>query len=212
MRKTRNIFKFLFFALAICLLMFCEKDVAPYSDNTPPPPTPTAINLIANGSFEDSVGNVSFKKWFGHCNQYPINWDSITSMKYFEYDSVQNTPQGGGKWALKISGFQQSIYAMAYITGYSGTNVFELNFWAKCIYSVANPGKACIQILSPSWPTGYQKCLQLDTTNVWKKYTLKDTLVTQPNDTIIIMLWNGSSGPTSPPFYFDLIEFKKTNP
>jgi len=120
----------------------------------------------------------------------------------------QDTPPGGGSWSLKLQSFQQSFvnYAETYITGQSGTDIFELRLFMKQLYGVPLGGVK-VMVLSQN-QVSQEKYFYPDTT-IWKSYTFTDTLTTQPSDTIVVRLWAGSIGPSSETVWFDIVELKK---
>lgn len=180
----------------------CTKDEAPVY---PTPPTPTASNLISNGSFESTT-----QGWYRHySNNYPPPWYQIdtnsvppSGSHYFQYK--QDAPTGGGNWSLQVNGgvtFQQATMALAVITGQSGTGVYQLSAWSK----LGGCSSIGIAKKSSNLYTGWKYVNISDTAQTWKKYILTDTLTISATDTILIKIsvGDGCIG------FFDLIELNR---
>ncbi len=183
---------FLFLLVTIPFLTNCNKDNNGNSNNT------TYQNLIQNPSFEDSTGQQSLEGWI-------ISDSALTSF-------FQNTPPNGGGWSLELeAGSTQGPtalegFAETYITGQTGTNIYQLTVWMKSLTDW--PGGISFGVLSQNQLL--QKKEIIDTATTWTQYALIDTLITQVNDTILIHLSAGSLGPfgSQNSILFDLIVFK----
>jgi hypothetical protein len=180
----------------------CDKDVAPFED---PLPNPASINLIQNPSFEIG-GQPSLQGWY--VNSPPAPWaipDTAQGNPVF----INDVPGGGGNWSVKLTSPGQTPcdYLTATVSGQSGTNIYHLTVWAKCIAPWANSN-----IALGTWvpQTAYWKTVSLDSSTTWKKYSLSDTITTQSADTIMVRLQSGCGGPAGGTYLFDEIMLEKS--
>ena len=102
---------------ACCIFYTCKKDNS-IEDSTPSPtPTPSAQNLIQNGSFETG-GQPTTQGWYHYYSwKNPPPLQQIDTNTYFKYK--QDAPGGGGNWSLKIFGGEmfQGARSSVYRTG-----------------------------------------------------------------------------------------------
>jgi len=198
----------LFLLAANAGLSGCETDKefpTPISTQTPAP-VDTCItntspqNLIKNPGFECKCnGQPTLQHWYDDYGDLVGDTSTLLS---------QDTPPGGGSWSIKLQSYVQSFvkYAETYITGQSGTNIFELRLFMKPLYGFLLGGVE-VMVLSQN-QVSQEKFFYPDTT-IWKSYAFTDTLTTQPSDTIVVRLFAASVGPAGETAWFDLVEFKK---
>jgi len=155
-------------------------------------------NLISNSSFDDSTGQLLCKSWYDRCG---VECDTTICNCFTCF--YQDSPPGGGSWSIGAEG-GWVIWSVAktYITGQSGTNIYELNFWMKDTGNVSST--VSIRILSQGQIT-HEKSF-IPAANIWTYFTLIDTLTLQPSDSIEVQFsmsgtqWTGGVGK------YDLVE------
>jgi len=164
-------------------------------------------NLIQNPSFETKDGQADYSGWVN------ILWLADST---YRPSLVGDVPPGGGSGALPLPpGITQGTiyegYAETYITGQSGTNIYQLKGWMK---NIDWTGYISIGVLSqePQYTqfAPLKKYVSSNSAN-WTQYTLTDTITTQSNDTIVVRLSTDMTpiGFESQKVLFDLIELKK---
>ncbi|MBW8050985.1 MAG: hypothetical protein FVQ77_11740 [Cytophagales bacterium] len=162
----------------------------------------TAQNLIINESFE--------------CNGKPVTvgWDGYVLDD--STDIVQDAPPNGGIWSfwLGATWIPWGEWAETYITGQSGTNIYQLEAWMKS--ETGWKGSLTIGVLEqkgqffPSQLTQEKEIFDKPISNIWAKYTLTDTISTQPTDTIVVRISaGGCQNCYDMKTYFDLIKLIK---
>ena len=160
-------------------------------------------NLISNSSFESNM-QLNCQSWYDECGNELINQCDSTSVYCqagFYQDSPLNIPEE--LWCLKLTASMLPGEGLAetYITGQSDTNIYKLEFWMKSPDWI---GSASIGIISQNQFTANKTIA--DTTSIWKKFTLIDTISTQATDTIAVHLSAGSGDFCICTSYFDLID------
>lgn len=215
MKNHLTMNKLIFILLTCCGIFFiCAKDEPTNSTSTSsskPTQSSTLQNLIANPSFEVSA-QASASNWYCSYSSplilKPLNsCISQQSGNDSLYKFTKDAPTAGGQWSLFLKGYSQSPPTQAYtfITGQSGTNIYQLTFMAKTM-DYSGGSKIYIQILNQN----NSQLLIHANTSQWKQYTLTDTLTTSSQDTIKVMFECGGPGLAWGSFLFDLIELKKT--
>lgn len=187
--KMRNLFIILSF-LAF-LLTSCEDDSTnPINNND---------NLIANLSFETSENKPDYSNWTGNAFVYDSNFNKIDPI-------VQDAPDGGGKWCVQIEPmwYPEEGYTETSITGQSGTNVYELTGWFKAINWHSTMSLRQYrngELISEKSIT--------DTSSVWTKLAMIDTLTLNATDIIKVHLSAGSTEIATGKVRFDLVKLVK---
>jgi len=168
-----------------------------------------AQNLISNPSFEIS-GQLSCISWYEQCGrELTFLCDTIFPDTVCGAQFYQDAPVGGGNWSLEIigTGNNPPSYAETYITGQSGTHIYELSIWMKDSGDAF--GAASINIISQGQLSS-GKSVSADSVS-WALFTLSDTLTLQPSDTIVVFLSVVAPGPLMGSIFFDLVELKKND-
>ena len=210
----------LFSLLAVIafLLNSCEKDEAIPEDNPPPPPEP-AVNLISNPSFEDASGQPNLQGWWesGQWNMaYDPNFIPADTALSGSVDGIHysnDIPNGGGIWSIQLtSAHWEGRNILAFITGQSGTNIYNLTLQAKRtpwnILATVPTGTA---IGIDKWSSSSAfSFVYLDTIQQWKQYVYCDTITTLPTDTIVIYIHSYAGQMAKTDYLFDKIEVYKT--
>ena len=174
--------------IAVIVFIFdcsCNKDPIIYSQN-----------LIKNPSFEIN-GQTTLQNWV-------VSDISLTSFS-------EDVPKGGAKWSLELmSGSTQGSGAFigkieTYITGQSGTNVYQLSVWMKSLNKW--PGSVAIGTFSQN--QFIQQSITGGETQSWEQFILTDTLTVEKSDTIAVILSAGTAPVASGRVRFDLVQLKK---
>jgi len=197
----------LFLLAANAGLSGCETDKAIPTPTTMPITTPAPVDTcITNTSPQNLIKNASFE-----CDGQATkqNW-VVGGTSSFS----QNTPPSGESWSLQLTGgdtwgFFPMGSAMTYITGQSGTNIYQLKVWMKGIDNWGG-SSSTISTGIVSRKLVMQEKVVSDNPTKWTLYSLTDTITTQPVDTIFVLFTAGSCNlcPTHQVLY-DLVEFKK---
>ncbi|PCH66472.1 MAG: hypothetical protein COC01_07935 [Bacteroidetes bacterium] len=163
-------------------------------------------NLITNSTFADTNFQINCQNWYDACgNELIISCDTTT---YCQVSFFNSTPTFTDVWSLQLEGgFPQEGIAETYITGQSGTKVYQLKYNMKSDTTLSgdySTGFASIGTGSQNQFTA-SKTLS-DTTSIWKQFSFTDTLTTQATDTISVRLSAGICDFCINIVYFDLIE------
>ena len=163
-------------------------------------------NLISNWQFQYPDMQPRCDGWFNSCGEELIN--HCDTNLYCFVGLINQSPSliPENIWSLKVkTGFPQEGFAETYITGQSGTNIYELKFWMK---ATDWQGGAKIGINTQN--QFIDSKILIDTATFWKQFTFIDTLTTQSSDTITIRLTAGSGDFCfCPPVNFAFIELTK---
>lgn len=141
-------------------------------------------NLISNSSFQYPNMQPRCDGWFNSCGEELIN-HCDTNLSCF-VGLINQSPSliPEDIWSLKIkTGFPQEAFAETYITGQSGNNIYELKFWMK-----ATDWKGGARIGLNTQDLFIESKSLIDTTTLWKEFSLVDTINTQLSDTITVRL------------------------
>ncbi|MBP7273026.1 MAG: T9SS type A sorting domain-containing protein [Saprospiraceae bacterium] len=163
-------------------------------------------NLISNWQFQYPNMQPRCDGWFDNCGA-ELTTHCDTNLYCF-VGLINQSPSVIPEdiWSLKvITGFPQEGFAETYISGQSGTNIYELKFWMKATdwYGGAKIG------INTQNQFATSKTL-IDTAAFWKQFTLIDTLTTQSSDTITVRLTAGSGDDCiCPPINFAFVELNK---
>jgi hypothetical protein len=163
-------------------------------------------NLISNWQFQYPTMQPRCDGWFNSCGE-ELTAHCDTNL-YCNVGLYNQSPSliPEDVWSLKVkTSFPQEGYAETYITGQSGTNIYELKFWMKATnwQGGAKIGTTTQDLFTES------KAL-IDTAAFWKQFTLIDTLTTQGSDTITVRLTAGLGDfCVCPPINFAFIELTK---
>ena len=150
---------------------------------------------------------IKCQDWYDACgNELTISCDTFLNCQVgFFNESPSVLPED--IWSLQLeAGFFSDGFAETYITGQSGTQIYQLEYWMK----------------SPNWTgsaslgTGTQNQFTAshtlsDTTSTWKQYSFIDTLTTQTSDTIAVRLSAGTGDFCVCTSYFDFIVLTVTD-
>ncbi|MCP4551631.1 MAG: T9SS type A sorting domain-containing protein [Bacteroidetes bacterium] len=163
-------------------------------------------NLISNWQFQYQNMQPRCDGWFNSCGEeLTVHCDTNLYCNVGLYNqSPSLVPEN--VWSLKVkTGSLQEGFAETYITGQSGTNVYQLKFWMK---ATDWDGGAKIGINTQN-QFNVSKTL-IDTATFWKQFTLIDTLTTQSSDTITVRLTAGFGDLClCPPVNFAFIELTR---
>ncbi len=165
-----------------------------------------AQNLITNPDFENS-GQLDCQSWYDECGrEMTFLCDTITPDTTCYAMFYQDAPPAGGSWSLGVTGVGNSPenYANTYISGHSGSHIYELKVWVKDIGYATGGAKLEIESQGHLSTHKYFMANQSD----WSLYTLTDTLTLQPSDSLVISLYAIAAGPTTGNAYFDLVQLK----
>jgi hypothetical protein len=161
-------------------------------------------NLVSNGDFENS-GQLDCASWYDGCGQeLTYLCDTLVPGDPCDVGFYKDAPGPGGIWSIGLTGVGNSFPALAntYVTGQSGTNLYQLNIWMK------DPGQAFggahIGILSNGKYTESKTIPAAS--EIWTIYSVLDTLSLQPTDSIQITLSAFAGGPNFGNIYFDKVE------
>lgn len=163
-------------------------------------------NLISNWQFQYPSMQPRCDGWFNSCGEEFSNYCDTNlhcNIGLFN-ESPSLIPEN--IWSLKVkTDFPQEGFAETYITGQSGTNIYELKFWMK---ATDWQGGARIGINTQN--QFIESKTRIDTASFWKQFTLIDTLTTLSSDTITVRLSAGFGDfCLCPPVNFDFIELTK---
>ncbi|HZV44062.1 MAG TPA: T9SS type A sorting domain-containing protein [Saprospiraceae bacterium] len=161
-------------------------------------------NLVSNSSFE-SNGQLNCASWYDGCHQeLTYLCDTLLPGNPCDIAFYKDTPPEGGVWSLGATGIGNGVPATAnaYVTGQSGTNLYQLNLWMKDPEQAF--GGAHIGTLSNGKYTE-SKTVPAES-EVWAFYSVLDTLKLQSTDSIQISLSAFAGGPAFGNIYFDKVE------
>jgi len=161
-------------------------------------------NLVSNGDFEYN-GTLNCATWYDRCEQeLTYLCDTLIPGDPCDVGFYKDTPPPGGNWSIGLTGVGNSFPALAntYITGQSGTNLYQLNIWMKDPEQAF--GGAHIGTLSNGKYTE-SKTVPAES-EVWAFYSVLDTLKLQSTDSIQISLSAFAGGPAFGNIYFDKVE------
>lgn len=162
-------------------------------------------NLISNWKFQDDAMNIKCDGWFNGCgNELTISCDTVPyCLVGFKNEAASVIPEE--VWSLQLeAGFPNEGLAETYITGQTGTQIYELKFWMKSESDISK-GFASIGTISQNQFSA-SKTIS-DTAIYWKELKLIDTLTTQETDTIVVRLSAEKCDFCVRKVYFDFIEF-----
>jgi hypothetical protein len=163
-------------------------------------------NLISNWQFQYPTMQPRCDGWFNSCGE-ELTAHCDTNL-YCNVGLYNQSPSliPEDVWSLKVkASFPQEGYAETYITGQSGTNIYELKFWMK-----ATNWQGGAKIGTNTQDLFTESKALIDTAAFWKQFTLIDTLTTQGSDTITIRLTAGLGDfCVCPPINFAFIELTK---
>ncbi len=163
--------------------------------------TLTAQNLIDNWTFEQGL-QLYCEDWYDGCGEeLTVNCDTIANcFVAFQKESPSAIPED--LWSLRMrAGLGVEGRAETYITGQTGTQVYELRYWMK----------------SPDWTSrvslGTYEDGQFmesnfleDDASEWAEYMFRDTLTTTSEDSIAVRLSAGFGDFCICTANFDLIQ------
>ncbi len=180
---------FIGLALFLLIIIKCNTNKTPLSStdtddiNSP--------NLILNSSFEEN-GHQSLKYWYVDSTQIP----------YFDND----VPSGGGKWSiyLEASWYGPLPKSPSYLLPLSsGEHILDFSLWGK-YKSVCG---AAFLIQKNKDKQNIVGQIRIEDKN-WTKYSLRDTVQLDANDSLIVLLYGGGSEVVTGETHFDLVEVK----
>ena len=165
-------------------------------------------NLISNWTFEGDTFAMKCNDWYDGCgNELTISCDT-TLYCQVTFKEESPIPSQWEVWSLLLdAGFPQEGFAETYITGQSGTMIYQLKYWIKSDTTLQgdnSTGLASIGLGTQSQFTA-SKTIS-DTASNWKQITLTDTLTTLSTDTITVRLSAGICDFCINTVYFDRIE------
>ena len=174
--KKRILFFWFFLLLLALLSSHCNDSIiSPINEN----------NLIPNPSFEMN-GNSSLAFWF-------VNMPSTVNF-------IEGTPPNGGNWAITIDvlwGSGNDVITSVELP--EGTHIYKFSLWSK--YS-NNPG--FVELLLNTQDSLHQVNRFNIDSELWKNYTIVDTITSIAGDSLQIKLSGGFSHITPGKTYFDL--------
>ena len=160
-------------------------------------------NLVDNWTFEEDL-QLYCEDWYDGCgDELTNNCDTIPEcFVAFENESPSIIPED--VWSLRIrAGLGVEGKAETFITGQSGTKVYELSYFMK------SPNWNSRVLLGTYSDGKFTDSTTLDTTALqWTSFTLRDTLSTEAEDTIAIRLSAGYGDFCVCLAYFDLIRLQ----
>lgn len=163
-------------------------------------------NLISNWQFQYPDMQPRCDGWYNSCEEELTN--HCDTNLYCFVGLINESPSliPENIWSLKVkTGFPQEGFAETYVTGQSGTNIYELKFWMK---ATDWQGGAKIGINTQN--QFIENKSLIDTATFWKQFTLIDTLTRQSSDTITVRLTAGFGDfCLCPPVNFAFIELTK---
>jgi hypothetical protein len=142
-------------------------------------------NLISNPSFEEN-GEPSCEGWYDGCGGKLLCDTTNAGCGTF---IIPNTESDSifGRWSLRVYGsIPESGIGITYITGQTGTNVYQLKFWMNTETFI---GEVYIGPMKNGQFTDYNYLV--DFGQPWTQYTLLDTITTTATDTIGVWLSAG---------------------
>jgi len=157
-------------------------------------------NLISNPSFENINMKTDCQDWFDGCKK-EITYICDSQPMYCYVDVAEDSPYlPSDKWCLTIhAGFEMEGIAETYITGQSGTNIYQLNYWLTGgWYGSASIGTGAQDLFMATQT-------RTDTSSIWQKFSLLDTIKTQTADTITVRLSAGFGDFCLCTAYFDSV-------
>ncbi len=163
-------------------------------------------NLISNPSFENELGLLDCNGWYNACGEELSTYCDTNS--YCQVGFQQDSPSLQEHFSLALeAGSPREGFAITYVTGQRGTNVYQLKFWMKSSITLANTNSVGYAYLGKKTQNLYAWSKHIyDTTSVWKQYTLIDTLTTLSSDSIQVRLSAGECKFCIQNVYFDQIE------
>jgi hypothetical protein len=163
-------------------------------------------NLISNGRFQYPNMQPRCDGWYNSCNEELTAYCDTSLHCYAGLINQSPSAIPEDIWSLKVkAGFPDEGFAETYITGQSGTHIYELKFWMKAAEWI---GTASIGINTQNQFI-LSKAVS-DTSSNWSQFTLIDTLSTQSSDTITVRLSAGTGDfCVCPPVIFAFIELTR---
>jgi hypothetical protein len=185
----------LFLAVMTMFLFSCRKD-----KNVDLPSN--SDNLIANPSFETISHQPDYSGWTGTAYLFD-------SLGHQNFPLVQDAPQGGGLWCVQVEPLwaPQEGFTETMLTGQTGTHNYQLTLWMKTIH-----WRGLISL--EQWRNGQlidDKNLS-DTSSLWKRESLVNTMMVLPTDTLKIHFSAGYTEMISGQVRFDNVKLEIINP
>lgn len=166
-------------------------------------------NLISNWTFANGL-TLNCQYWYDGCGNISCDTTMYCQVTFINDPTI---PTFLDSWVLQLdAGFPQVGFAETYITGQSGTKVYQFKYYMKSDTTLQgdnSTGYASLGIGTQNQFTA-SKTLS-DTTSVWKQFTFTDTLTTQTSDTITVRLSAGICDYCINRVYFDYIELTVTD-
>ena len=182
-------------AVMTLFLFSCRKDTQVDS-------TGHSNNLIANPSFETIHHQPDYSGWTG--TAYILD-----SLGNENIPLIEDAPPGGGSWCVQVApgwapweGFTETM-----VTGQTGTHNYQLTLWMKTIH-----WRGLISL--EQWRNGQlidDKNLS-DTSSLWKRESLVNTMMVLPTDTLKIHFSAGYTEMISGQVRFDNVKLEIINP
>ena len=177
------------YAVLFFSIFNCEKD----KDITEP--EKPASQILFYSSFEKN-GQPNNNGWF------------IKDESSANYST--DVPPGGGDYSMclkvdSIGPFRQ--WAQFSVPASNSNNIYKLSFWSK-------PQGACgiaHVYIKLSDTTGYYSKSKLACDSTWSYYSITDTIQTDENDSLVIILAPDLSWTVDAKAYFDLCKLEKLN-
>lgn len=146
-------------------------------------------NLIDNWKFQEDNMELKCTDWFNGCgDELSVNCDALTHCQVQYYmDSPSFIPEE--LWCLKLYGDFQPGFAETYITGQSGTNVYELKYWMRSDTAFGGSPSSGYASIGSGAQSQFipSKTLQAATFD-WMQFSFIDTLSLQASDTLTVRL------------------------
>ncbi len=173
----------------LCIILYCLSSLSLYSQN-----------LVLNSSFEQSLQPYC-EGWYNDCGKEiscdPTGDCNTQIFKDSPGDSLVD------QWCLLIYGhsFPFETPVDYYITGKTGTFVYQLKFWMNTLHM---NGYGRLGILDHG--VFVQKDSVEDLLAPWTEYILEDTITTTVTDTLVVRLAPGIGDFCLCDVYFDQVE------
>ena len=165
-------------------------------------------NLISNYTFEDGNMNIVCDDWYNGCGEeLSVSCDTNFHCRVgFFRQSPSLIPED--VWSLKLTAgwFPDEGLAQTYITGQSGTKIYQLHYAMKSDTFAGHTAYGIGAIGTYSGGQFTSGKMIWDTTSHWKAYTIIDTITTEATDTIAVRLSAGMTEVIPNTAFFDLVE------
>ncbi len=165
-------------------------------------------NLIDNWKFQENNMELKCTDWFNECGEeLSVNCDALTHCQVqFYMDSPSLIPEE--LWCLKLNGdFPQAGFAETYITGQTGTNVYELKYWMRSDSAFGGSPSIGYASIGSGAQSQFVESKSLEASTLdWIQFSFTDTLSLQASDTLTVRLSSDMCDLCFSSVKFDFIE------